>query len=97
MDIIKKLNQSVKILHSFVLHFPGLSNPQSTTIYDEIPEYEELKQNKEEKTYVNNDVVDKSYVSLKPVVMETVRNHLQSTVSVLYQSNKMSKSMVTYA
>ena len=56
--------------------------PESTIVYDEIHDYEELKQEKEEKRYENKEVVDKIYVSLKPVVMETIRDHIQSTVSV---------------
>ena len=79
---LKRLNQGVQILHHFVRHFLGLSNPQNTTIYDEIPEYEELKQNKEEKCYENNEMVEKIYVTLKPIVMETIRDHIQSTVSL---------------
>ena len=59
-----------------------MSNPQNTTVYDEIPEYEELKQNKEEKCYENNEMVEKIYVTLKPIVMETIRDHIQSTVSL---------------
>ena len=51
-------------------------------VYEEIHEYEDLKQDKEEKPYENNEVVDKIYVSLKPAVMETIRNHIQSNVSV---------------
>ena len=49
--------------------------------YEEIHEYEHLKQDKEKKPYENNEVVDKIYVSLKPAVMETVRDQIQSNVS----------------
>ena len=69
-------------MHDFVSHFLGLSNPQNITVYDEIPEYEELKQSKEAKHYENNEVVEKIYVSLKLLVMETIRDHIQSTVSL---------------
>ena len=91
---LTKLNS--KILHDLGSHFLGLSNPQNTTVYDEIPEYEELKQNKEDKHYENNEVVEKIYVSLKPVVMETIRNHMQTTVSVPCQPNILTNSLLTY-
>ena len=57
--------------------------PESTTDYEDIHEYEDLKQNKDGKRYENNEVVDKIYVSLKPKVMETIRDHITSNVSVL--------------
>ena len=57
---------------------------ESTTDYDEIHEYEDLKQNREETQYENKEVMDKIYVSLKPVVMETIRDHMQSTVSLYH-------------
>ena len=84
-------------MHDFVSHFLGLSNPQNTAVYDEIPEYEQLKQNKQEKHYENNEVVEKIYVSLKLLVMETIRDHIQSTVSVLLQPNILIKSLLIYA
>ena len=58
--------------------------PESTTDYEEIHEYEVLKQNKDSKLYQNNEVVDKICISLKPEVMETIRDHMRSNVSVLF-------------
>ena len=55
---------------------------ENTAVYDEISEYEELKQDKQEKQYENSEVVGKDYVSLKPRVMETMRDHMQSAVSM---------------
>ena len=60
---------------------------ESTTDYDEIQEYEDLKQTKEEKSYENNEVVEKVCVSLKPMVMETIRDHMRSIVSVLCKNH----------
>ena len=96
IHLTEKLRYCKKILHEFVLHLLGLSNPQNITVYDEISEYEELKQNKQEKHYENNEVVEKIYVSLKPVVMETIRDHIQSTVSVLCQPSVLTNSLLTY-
>ena len=56
--------------------FVGPPIPESTTVYEEIHDYEELKQDKQEKRYENNEIVDKIYVSLKPVVMERIRDHI---------------------
>ena len=64
---------------------------ESTTVYDEIHEYEDLEQNGEEKHYENNEVVDKIYVSLKPVVMEKIRDHIQSTVSLCHTCSNATK------
>ena len=81
-----------KVLQDSVsFFFLGLSNPQRTTemnVYDEVREYEELKET-EEKQYENHGAVDKICVSLKPMLMETLRDHIQSTVSLLsYQRYK---------
>ena len=53
------LPHSVNTIVSFFL---GLSNPQNTNVYDEIHEYEELRQNKEEKRNQNHKAVDKIYI-----------------------------------
>ena len=53
----------------------------STTDYEEIHEYEGLKENKKDKRYQNHEHIDKIYVSLKPIVMEKIRDHMQSNVS----------------
>ena len=86
-------------MYDFVSHFLGLSNPQNITVYDEIPEYEELKEdkteNKEENCCENNEAAGKIYVSLKPVVMEKIRDHIQSTVSVRRQRNILTSSLLT--
>ena len=54
---------------------------ESTLVYDVIHEngYDDLKP-KQEKRYENQEVVDKIYVSLKPIVMEAIKGHMQSTV-----------------
>ena len=90
------LTQSANNIAWLCIIFLGLSNPQNTNIYDEIPEYEELKENKVEKRYENNDVVDKMYVSLKPLVMETIRDHMQNAVSLLCQIDKISSPILVY-
>ena len=65
---------------------PSIS--KNTTDYAEIPEipgYENLTQNNQVKCYENdaeNRVHGISYFSLKPEVMETIRDHIQSTVSL---------------
>ena len=63
--------------------------PESTAVYEEIHEYEDLKQNqyeglhpRQQERYQNHEAVNKIYVSLKPVVMQKIRNQMQSTVSV---------------
>ena len=74
--------------------FIGARISESTIVYDKIHKYEDLEQNKDEKRYVNNEVVDKIYVSLKPMVMEKIRDHIQSTVSLCHtcsNATKMSK------
>ena len=42
-------------------------------------EYEDLKK---EKGYENNETAENVYVSLKPVVMEAIRTHIQTAVSI---------------
>ena len=65
-----------------ISYFLGLSNPQNTNVYEEIREYEELKQDEGQKCYQNKEVVNKIYVSLKPMVMERIRDHIRSSVSL---------------
>ena len=100
VPLVSKLGQNnshqvEKILCTFNHSiFLGAPICESTIVYDQIHEYEDLEQNKEEKSYVNNEVVDKIYVSLKPVVMEKIRDHMQSTVSLWHtcsNATKMSK------
>ena len=55
--------------------------PENAEIYEEIHEYEGLNPSKQER-YQNHEAVNKIYVSLKPVVMQEIRNQMQSTVSV---------------
>ena len=56
-------------------------------VYEEIREYEYLNQDKKEKPYENSEVVDKTYVSLKPAIMETIKEHIQSNASVFNASS----------
>ena len=58
--------------------------PENNVVYEEIHQYEALKQKfKNKKQYENTEVADKIYVSLKPLVMETIRDHMQTAVSIL--------------
>ena len=68
------------VLHEFVFTFRGISAKESgLSVYNEDREYDELQQDQEEKRYENSEVADKIYVSLNPVVMETIRDHMRST------------------
>ena len=62
---------------------------ERAAVYEEIHEYEDLKQNQyegltptQQERYQNHEAVNKIYVSLKPVVMQAIRNEIQSTVRV---------------
>ena len=51
-----------------------------SVVYEEIPEYEHLKETRDENRYENSDVADKIYVSLQPAVMQRIRHEVQSRV-----------------
>ena len=82
VDQLTRNKQTSYLTVNISFQFVGPSIPENTSIYQEIHEYEDLNQDKLEKPYENSKVVDKIYVSLKPTVMEKIRNHMQSAVSM---------------